>query len=88
MQVPWVASCNALSVAPVTPAPLGRQTMVALKTLVGSSRATPFLPPVVAVAGGGGRRLAGAAQTTPPFPSVAAKAQPGHGELSSETGIV
>jgi hypothetical protein len=88
MQVPWVASRNTLSMAPVTPAQLGQWTMVARKTLVGSSRATPFLPPVVATAGGGGRWLAGAAQTTPPFPSVAAEAQPRHGELSSEMGIV
>ena len=54
MQEPWVTSCSALFVAPVTPAPLGRQTMVARKTLVGSSRATPFLPPVVAGAEDGG----------------------------------
>ena len=32
--------------------------------------------------------MAGAAQTAPVFTSVAAEAQPGHGELSSETVIV
>ena len=33
-------------------------------------------------------RSAGAAQTAPAFTSVAAEAQPGHDELSSETGSV
>ena len=47
MQEPWVTSRSALFVAPVTPAPLGRQTMVARKTLVGSSQAMSFLQPVV-----------------------------------------
>ena len=48
MQEPWVASRS------TPPAPLGRQTMVARKTQVGSSRPTPFLPPVVGSAEGGG----------------------------------
>ena len=54
MQEPWVASRNALFVAPITPAPLGRRTMTVRKTLVGSSRAAPFLPSAVADAEGGG----------------------------------
>jgi hypothetical protein len=54
MQEPWVVNRSALFVAPVTPSPLGRQTMMVCKTLVGSSRATPFLPPAVTSAKGGG----------------------------------
>jgi hypothetical protein len=54
MQEPRVASRNALFVVPVTPAPLGRRTMVVRKTLVGSRRATSFLPSVVGDAIGGG----------------------------------
>ena len=54
MQEPWVASRNTLFVAPVTHAPLGRRTMMVRKTLVGSSRAAPFLPSAVAGAEGRG----------------------------------
>jgi hypothetical protein len=54
MQEPWVTSRNALFVVTVTPAPLGRRTMLVRMTLVGPRRATLFLPPVVAGAGGGG----------------------------------
>ena len=84
MQEPWVASRSTL------PALLGWQTMVARKTQVGSSRPTPFLPPVVAGAedGGvtGGRQ--GLHRIASAFTSVAAEAQPRHNELSSETGIL
>jgi len=54
MQEPGVAGRNALFVAPVTHAPLGRWTMMVRKTLVGSSRAASFLPSAVAGAEDGG----------------------------------
>lgn len=53
MQVQWVASRNALFVALVMPTPLGWWTMVARKTLVGSSQAMLFLPSVVTGIEGG-----------------------------------